>query len=80
MVEARTAIAEEFASQNLPLAPTDVILTSGCSHALQLCLEVLLEPGKNVLIPNPGFPLYRTICGTTRLLEVVLSVCSYLFR
>ncbi|EME26768.1 tyrosine aminotransferase isoform 2 [Galdieria sulphuraria] len=62
MIEARTAIAKEFTVPNCSLTPADVILTSGCSHALQLCLEVLLEPGKNILIPNPGFPLYKTIC------------------
>lgn len=62
MVEARSAVAQEFSTCHCPLTAADVILTSGCSHALQLCLEVLLEPGKNVLIPNPGFPLYKTIC------------------
>ncbi|GJQ15791.1 hypothetical protein GpartN1_g7582.t1 [Galdieria partita] len=62
MIEARAAIAEEFTVPNCSVTPADVILTSGCSHALQLCLEVLLEPGKNILIPNPGFPLYKTIC------------------
>eukprot|EP00871_Galdieria_phlegrea_P002723 jgi/Galph1/3451/GphlegSOOS_G2104.1 len=62
MTEARSAVAKEFGQPSCPLNPSDVILTSGCSHALQLCLEVLLEPGTNILIPIPGFPLYKTIC------------------
>jgi tyrosine aminotransferase len=39
----------------------DVILSSGCSHALDLCMTVLAFPGSNILVPRPGFPLYRTL-------------------
>lgn len=39
----------------------DVILTSGCSQAIELCLAVLANPGQNILVPRPGFPLYRTL-------------------
>jgi len=30
---------------------------------LELCILVLANPGSNVLIPKPGFPLYKTLCG-----------------
>lgn len=39
----------------------DVILTSGCSEAIELCLAVLVNPGQNILVPRPGFSLYRTL-------------------
>ena len=39
----------------------DIILTSGCSHALDLCLTVLAHPGCNMVVPRPGFPLYETL-------------------
>ena len=39
----------------------DVILCSGCSCALDLCISVLANPGQNILVPRPGFPLYRTL-------------------
>lgn len=39
----------------------DVILTSGCSQAIELCLAVLANPGQNILVPRPGFSLYRTL-------------------
>lgn len=38
-------------------------MTSGASHALDLCIALLGSPGKNILIPRPGFPLYKTLCG-----------------
>ena len=40
-------------------AADDVVLTSGFSHALQLCIEVLCNPGDELLVPRPGFPLYQ---------------------
>lgn len=38
----------------------DVILTCGCSQAIELCLAVLANPGQNILAPRPGFSPYRT--------------------
>ena len=39
----------------------DVILTSGCSQAIELVINVLCNPGDNILIPCPGFSLYKTL-------------------
>lgn len=39
----------------------DVILTSGCSQAIELALAVLANPGQNILVPCPGFSLYKTL-------------------
>ena len=44
---ARESIAKKFSGKNskFPLTPDDVILASGCSHALDLAIQVLAEPG-----------------------------------
>jgi tyrosine aminotransferase len=39
-----------------------VILTSGCSHALEMCIDCMADAGDNILVPRPGFPLYVTLC------------------
>ena len=40
------------------------MLTNGCSQALDLCITVLANPGQNILIPRPGFSIYKTLSGT----------------
>ncbi|XP_058817635.1 tyrosine aminotransferase [Topomyia yanbarensis] len=57
---AREAVAEYVAHQGA-VTPNDVILCSGCSCSLDLCLSVLAGPGQNILIPKPGFSIYRTL-------------------
>lgn len=61
---AREAVAEYISVNNdTKIAPRDVILCSGCSSALEMCITVLADGSKNqnILIPRPGFPIYRTL-------------------
>ena len=36
-------------------------MTSACSGALEISLSALSNPGQNILVPKPGFPLYRCL-------------------
>ncbi|XP_037821427.1 tyrosine aminotransferase-like [Lucilia sericata] len=59
---ARKAIAKYSAHQSSEeIHPDNVILTSGCSAALEYCILALAETGQNILIPRPGFCLYQTL-------------------
>ncbi|XP_067120150.1 tyrosine aminotransferase-like [Centruroides vittatus] len=58
---AREAVAAHSSYTDCMVESKDVVLTSGCSQALEFCINVLSNPGQNVLVPRPGFPLYRTI-------------------
>nr|XP_033797668.1 tyrosine aminotransferase [Geotrypetes seraphini]XP_033797669.1 tyrosine aminotransferase [Geotrypetes seraphini] len=57
----RAVIAKYYSCADCPLEAKDVILTSGCSQAIELALGVLANPGQNILIPRPGFSLYKTL-------------------
>eukprot|EP00300_Choanocystis_sp_HF-7_P033728 c46144_g1_i1.p1 GENE.c46144_g1_i1~~c46144_g1_i1.p1 ORF type:complete len:451 (+),score=79.60 c46144_g1_i1:54-1355(+) len=61
----RSAIAEWFQTvadaSHVKIDASDVFLASGASGALQMCIEVLAGPGDNILLPRPGFGLYRTL-------------------
>ncbi|XP_055841721.1 tyrosine aminotransferase [Episyrphus balteatus] len=59
--EARKAIVEYVAHQG-PVTPNDIIICSGCSSALEICILTLADEGQNILVPRPGFCLYNTLC------------------
>ena len=39
--------------------PSEMLLTNGVDDALRLLMEVFIEPGDSVLIPEPTFSMYR---------------------
>ncbi|XP_066570039.1 tyrosine aminotransferase isoform X2 [Amia ocellicauda] len=59
--ESREAVANFYSCPEAPLETEDVILTSGCSQAIELSIGVLCNPGQNILVPCPGFSLYKTL-------------------
>ncbi|KAE8912812.1 Tyrosine aminotransferase [Phytophthora fragariae] len=59
---ARAAIAQHFGNVRAPLTMDDIIIASGCSGAIEIALRGLLNPGDNILLPKPGFPLYQALC------------------
>lgn len=46
------------------IAPESVILASGASHALLMAITALCNPGDTLLLPEPCFSLYGTICDS----------------
>lgn len=60
--ETRAAIAQRYTCPQAPLTADDVVVTSGCSGALELCFSVLAHAGQTILLPQPGFSLYCTLC------------------
>ena len=61
--EAREAIARYASKLGSPTEPKDVIVTAGASEAADLILTGLVNPGEEVLLPAPGYPIYPAIVG-----------------
>lgn len=59
-LDARQAVAEYSAHQGT-VGAEDVILCSGCSHAIEMVIAVLADSGQNILVPRPGFMIYKTL-------------------
>ncbi|KAM6946109.1 tyrosine aminotransferase [Aplochiton taeniatus] len=59
--KSREALANFYNCPEAPLEAKDVILTSGCSQAIDLAISGLCNPGDNILVPCPGFSLYKTL-------------------
>ncbi|HYA97536.1 MAG TPA: aminotransferase class I/II-fold pyridoxal phosphate-dependent enzyme, partial [Methylomirabilota bacterium] len=60
--ELRRAVAGYLArTRGLRVAPEEVLLAPGCKMALALAMMALIEPGDEVLYPDPGFPIYPSL-------------------
>ena len=58
----REALAEKVARRNgYEARPEQVVVTQGGIQALYLVLRALLEPGDEVLLPDPAWPNFRMI-------------------
>ena len=58
---ARKVVAEYATALGTETSPQDVLLTSGASEGADLLLTALLNPGDEVLLPAPGYPIYAAI-------------------
>jgi len=45
-------------TRGVQAAPEQVLIAPGCKMALSLAMMALIEPGDEVLYPDPGFPIY----------------------
>ena len=55
----RSAIAEYLKrTRKLDVAPEQVLVAPGCKMALALAMMALVEPGDEVIYPDPSFPIY----------------------
>ena len=57
------ALREEIAhylarTRKLSIQPEQVLVAPGCKMALSLAMMAVIEPGDEVLYPDPGFPIY----------------------
>ncbi|MBI4854999.1 MAG: aminotransferase class I/II-fold pyridoxal phosphate-dependent enzyme [Acidobacteria bacterium] len=68
--QAREAVAREALRRGIKMSPDDVIITSGASEAADIVLSSMLEPGDEVLVPSPGYPLYTAILAKLGAKEV----------
>lgn len=60
--ELREEIAVYLArTRSITVSPENIVLAPGCKIALFLAMMALLEPGDEVLYPDPGFPGYPSI-------------------
>lgn len=74
LAELRRAVARFYGEQfGAPVDPHRVIITNGASGALLLGCLALINPGQNVLMPDPSYPANSNFImaagGSTRLIK-----------
>ena len=59
--EVREAIAQYITKdRGLPVAPEQVVVTPGGKPVLTFAVLACVNPGDEVIVPNPGFPIYES--------------------
>jgi aspartate/methionine/tyrosine aminotransferase len=59
MDEARTAVAEYYARRGHTVAIDRILLTASTSEGYAYLFKLLADPGDDVLVPRPSYPLFE---------------------
>lgn len=60
--ELREAIAEHVSkTRKIEVEPEEVVVTPGAKPIMFFCMLACVNPGDEVLYPNPGFPIYESL-------------------
>jgi alanine-synthesizing transaminase len=66
---ARVAVAQYYQTLGIEdCSPDDIFLGNGVSELIVMSLQALLDPGDEVLVPSPDYPLWTgavSLCGGT---------------
>lgn len=65
--------AQRFA---LDIPPERIVITAGASAALQLACLALIDPGDEVLLPDPGYPCNRHFVAAANGIAVLLPTTA----
>ncbi len=70
LLSARSAVAEYYTSRGVALAPDDIFLTASTSEAYSFVFRCLCDPGDEILVPAPSYPLFGFLADV---LDVTLA-------
>jgi alanine-synthesizing transaminase len=60
---ARAAIAQYYAARGVTVAPEHLLLTASTSEAYAYLFKLLADPGGQVLVPRPSYPLFDCLAA-----------------
>ena len=61
LLSARETVVRTYAEQQTPIGTDDVFLTASTSEAYTLIMKLLCNPGEELLVPKPSYPLFEFI-------------------
>ncbi|HVN93687.1 MAG TPA: pyridoxal phosphate-dependent aminotransferase [Terracidiphilus sp.] len=63
LLAAREAVCAYYRSHNVALAAEQIVLTTSTSEAYSFLFRLLCDPGSEILIPQPSYPLFDFLAG-----------------
>jgi aspartate/methionine/tyrosine aminotransferase len=71
---AREAVARYYRERGKNVSTDDIVLTAGTSEAYSFLFKLLCEPGDEVLVPQPSYPLFETLASLEAVVPVPYSL------
>lgn len=63
LLSARGAVCRYYAGHGVAVAPGQVVLTTSTSEAYSYLFRLLCDSGSEILVPQPGYPLFDFLAG-----------------
>jgi alanine-synthesizing transaminase len=63
LATARAAVAAEYERNGVRFHPDQIVLTASTSEAYAHLFKLLCDPGDDVLVPHPSYPLFESLTG-----------------
>jgi len=76
LLSARAAAARDFERRGFALPPERILLSASTSEAYSFLFKLLADPGDEILVPRPGYPLFDFL-ATLESVEVRSYPLSY---
>jgi aspartate/methionine/tyrosine aminotransferase len=59
LLSARRSVADYYSAKSLNVSPENIILTTSTSEAYSFIFRLLCDPGDELLLPQPSYPLFQ---------------------
>jgi GntR family transcriptional regulator/MocR family aminotransferase len=77
-LELRRAVCDYLqAARAVRCAPEQIVITGGTQHAIDIVIRVLLRPGEQVWVEDPGYPLTRQALAAAGLVARPIPVDAH---
>jgi len=63
LIQAREAVAQYYMERGRTVAASNVLLTASTSEAYSYLFKLLTDPGDEVLVPRPSYPLFEYLAA-----------------
>ncbi len=73
---AREAVCAYYAGHGVTVAPEQIVLTTSTSEAYSFLFRLLCDTGSEILVPQPGYPLFDFLAGLD---DVVLKPAPLIY-